>query len=193
MTRGAPKLLCLVAMTCAMAFAACKQQPNAAGGQMQPETLGPGEFGNAVDEGEPAKHIQTFDTLDFDAFSNQKWDRLSESHSDDIDVSWPDGHDTHGIQRHIEDLKKLFIHAPDTAIKVHPIRIANGDWTAVTGVMTGTFTKPMPMADGSVVQPTGKKFSLPMATIGHWKNGKMDHEWLYWDNATYMSQLGIGK
>jgi hypothetical protein len=32
-----------------------------------------------------------------------------------------------------------------------------------------------------------------MATFGHWKNGKMDHEWLYWDNATYMKQLGIGK
>ena len=193
MTRGARNLLCCVAMTCAMAFTACRQQPNAAGGQMQPEALGPGEFGKAVDEGEPAKHIESFDTLDFDVFSNQKWDRLSESHADDIIVSWPDGHDTKGIQRHIEDLKKLFIHAPDTAIKVHPIRIANGDWTAVTGVMTGTFTKPMPMPDGSAVQPTGKKFSLPMATIGHWKNGKMDHEWLYWDNATYMSQLGIGK
>jgi hypothetical protein len=29
-----------------------------------------------------------------------------------------------------------------------------------------------------------------MATIGHWKNGRMDHEWLYWDNAAYMAQLG---
>jgi predicted ester cyclase len=177
-----------------MTLTACKQQSTApAASQMQPETLGPGEFGKAVDEGEPARHIQTFDTLDFDVFSNQKWDRLSESHADDIVVSWPDGHDTHGIQRHIEDLKKMFIHAPDTAIKVHPIRIANGDWTAVTGVMTGTFTKPMPMAGGSAVQPTGKTFSVPMATIGHWKGGKMDHEWLYWDNATYMNQLGIGK
>jgi hypothetical protein len=32
-----------------------------------------------------------------------------------------------------------------------------------------------------------------MATIGHWKKGKMDHEWLYWDNASYMAQMGIGK
>ena len=155
------------------------------------ETPAAGEFGKAVDAGQPARNIQTFDTLDFDVFSNQKWDRLSESHADDIVVSWPDGHDTHGIKQHIEDLKKLFIHAPDTAIKVHPIRIANGDWTAVTGVMTGTFTRPMPMPDGGAIQPTGRKFSLPMATIGHWKNGKIDHEWLYWDNAAYMSQLGI--
>jgi predicted ester cyclase len=183
----------LLAVT-ALALAGCKASGPAGTNQESTNTaLAPGEFGRAVDPGEPAKNIETFDTLDFDVFSNQKWDRLKESHADDIIVSWPDGHDTRGIQRHIEDLKQLFIHAPDTAIKIHPIRIANGDWTAVTGVMTGTFTRPMPMPDGSVIQPTGKKFSLPMATIGHWKNGRMDHEWLYWDNATYMAQLGIGK
>jgi len=150
-----------------------------------------GEFGRAVAPGTPAQNIAKFDTLDFDVFSNQRWDRLSESHADDIIVSWPDGHDTRGIGRHIADLKNLFIHAPDTKIKLHPIRIANGDWTAVTGVMTGTFTRPMPLPGGKSIPPTGKSFSLPMATFGHWKNGKMDHEWLYWDNAAYMSQLGI--
>ena len=177
-----------------LTVAGCKpSQPVASSTAPANEALGPGEFGKAVDPGQPAKNIQVFDTLDFDVFSNQKWDRLKESHADDITVSWPDGHDTHGIKQHIEDLKKLFVHAPDTAIKVHPIRIANGDWTAVTGVMTGTFTRPMVMADGTTIQPTGKKFSLPMATIGHWKNGRMDHEWLYWDNATYMAQMGVGK
>jgi predicted ester cyclase len=178
------------AAVAALTVAACQQRADSTAPAAQ-GALKPGEFGKAVDPGQPARNIQTFDTLDFDVFSNQKWDRLSESHADDIIVSWPDGHDTHGIKQHIEDLKKLFVHAPDTAIKIHPIRIANGDWTAVTGVMTGTFTRPMPTGDGKVIAPTGKKFSLPMATIGHWKNGKMDHEWLYWDNAAYMSQLGI--
>jgi predicted ester cyclase len=174
-------------------LAACGQStPTNEVATRQEAALTPGEFGRAVVGDEAAKHIATFDTLDFDVFSNQKWDRLHESHADDIVVSWPDGHDTQGIAVHIEDLKKLFIHAPDTAIKIHPIRVANGDWTAVTGVMTGTFTKPMTAPDGTVIQPTGKKFSVPMATFGHWKDGKMDHEWLYWDNATYMKQLGIG-
>lgn len=175
----------------ALGVSACRQK--ASGEASQPQVkLQPGEFGRAVQQGQPERNIAIFDTLDFDVFSNQKWDRLSESHADDIIVSWPDGHDTHGIKQHIEDLKKLFIHAPDTAIKIHPVRIAEGDWTAVTGIMTGTFTRPMTLPDGKIIQPTGKKFSLPMATIGHWKNGKMDHEWLYWDNATYMAQLGIG-
>lgn len=49
--------------------------------------------------------IATFDTLDFDVFTNQKWDRLHESHSTDVIVHWPDGHQTKGIEKHIEDLK----------------------------------------------------------------------------------------
>ena len=39
------------------------------------------------------KKLKTFDTLDFDVFSNQKWDRLHESHAKDIVVTWPDGHE----------------------------------------------------------------------------------------------------
>ena len=139
------------------------------------------------------KHLHTFDELDFDVFSNQKWDRLQESHGKDIVVTWPDGHETRGIQKHIDDLKAMFEWAPDTAIKVHPVRFGSGAWTAVTGVMTGTFTKPMKTPDGSVIQPTGKRYAIGMATIGHWKNGTMDHEWLFWDNQDFMQQIGLGR
>ena len=139
------------------------------------------------------RHLKNFDTLDFDVFSNQKWDRLGESHAKDIVVTWPDGHETTGIDKHIEDLKALFVYAPDLKIQVHPIRFGAGSWTTVTGVMTGTFTQPMPIGGGKTIAPTGKRFALPMATIGHWKNGKMDHEWLFWDSQEFMKQLGLAQ
>jgi len=44
------------------------------------------------------KKLKVFDTLDFDVFSNQKWNRLKESHAPDIVVTWPDGHETKGIE-----------------------------------------------------------------------------------------------
>lgn len=138
-------------------------------------------------------HIATFDTLDFDVFTNQKWDRIKESHSADIAVHWPDGHVTHGIERHIADLKAMFVYAPDTRIQEHPVKIADGEWTSVIGVMEGTFTKPMPIGDGKSIPPTGKAFNLVMCTVGHWKNGTMDEEYLFWDNQSYMSQIGLGK
>ena len=141
-----------------------------------------------------AEHLMKFDTLDFDVFSNQKWDRLKESHAVDITVTWPDGHETHGIDRHIEDLKAMFVAVPDTRISSHPIKIANGHWTAVVGTMEGTFSKPMKTPDAKTIAPTGKKLNMQMVTVGHWTDaGVMDHEWLFWDNQTYMKQLGLAK
>ena len=141
------------------------------------------------------KNLQTFDTLDYTVFSNQEWIRLHESHSVDIKVNWPDGHFTTGIDKHIADLSALFVYAPDTRIKQHPIRFGdkNGEWTCVTGVFEGTFTKPMPIGGGKYIKPTGKAFKLPMCTVGHWKDGVMIEESLFWDNATYMNQIGLGK
>jgi hypothetical protein len=138
-------------------------------------------------------HIATFDTLDFDVFTNQKWERLKESHAKDIIVHWPDGHQTKGIEKHIEDLKAMFVYAPDTRIKEHPIKIGSGEWTSVVGIMEGTFTKPMPAGGGKMIAPTGKPFKLVMCTVGRWKNGVMVEEYLFWDNQTFMKQIGLAQ
>jgi hypothetical protein len=140
-----------------------------------------------------AQQLATFDDLDFNVFSNQKWDELKKSHAANIIVHWPDGHTTEGIDVHISDLKALFVYAPDTRIKEHPVKLGDGEWTAVYGTMEGTFTLPMPLPNGSSIPPTGKAFKLPMATIGHWnKDGVMSEEYLFWDNATYLKQIDVG-
>jgi hypothetical protein len=136
-------------------------------------------------------NLATFDDLDFNVFSNQKWDQLPRSHAKDILVHWTDGHTTRGIEKHIEDLKAMFVYAPDTRIKVHPVKFGSGEWTSVIGEMEGTFTKPMPAGGGKTIAPTGKNFKLPMCTVGRWKNGVMVEEYLFWDNQTYMKQLGL--
>ncbi len=140
-----------------------------------------------------AKNLATFDVLDFTVFSNQQWTRLHESHSKDIKVHWPDGHITTGIDRHITDLKAMFVYAPNTSIKEHPIHFGSGNMTCVTGTMTGTFSAPMPAGIGQLIQPTGKSFVLPMCTVGIWKDGVMEEEYLFWDNHAYMEQIGITK
>jgi hypothetical protein len=55
------------------------------------------------------------------------------SYAEDIVVHWPDGHTTTGIERHIGDLKQMFVFAPDNRIRVHPVKFGTGPWTAVTG------------------------------------------------------------
>ncbi|MCA9719113.1 MAG: ester cyclase [Myxococcales bacterium] len=137
------------------------------------------------------EHLETFDDLDFNVFSGQEWERLGHSHAQDIIVHWPDGRTTEGIEPHLEDLKAMFVFAPDTRIVEHPIRVASGEWTAVMGVMQGTFSEPMPQADGTVIEPTGRAFVIPMSTLAHWQDGTMDEEWLFWDNLLFYSQLGL--
>lgn len=138
-----------------------------------------------------ANHLKTFDTLDYQVFSNQQWHRFKESHAQNIKVIWPDGHVTEGLDVHLGDMKKLFVHAPDTRIKEHPIKFGSGNYTLVTGVFEGTFTKPMPIGEGKFIEPTGKAFKMPMATVGIWKDGVMIEEHLFWDNQTYAKQIGL--
>ena len=85
------------------------------------------------------------------------------------------------------------ISASNAYQRIDTVKIAAGERTSLIGVMEGTFTKPMPVAGGKPIAPTGKSFKLIMCTVGHWKNGVMDEEYLFWDNATFMQQLGIGK
>lgn len=109
-------------------------------------------------------------------------------------VYYPDGSTTVGNDpEHIDMLKPLFVFAPDTKIEQHPVRFGSGGWTAVIGVMEGTFSQPTPIGNGKTIPPTGKKFKLSMAIIGHWEGGKMIEEYLFWDNQSFMKQIGLAQ
>jgi hypothetical protein len=146
-----------------------------------------------ADEKLQNERLARFDSLDFDFYSNQKWDQFNISHADNIKVFYPDGSITTGLHpQHIDLLKPMFVFAPDTKIKKHPIKFGRGDWTCVVGEMEGTFSAPMPIGGGKTIPPTGKKFKLSMTTIGHWgPDGKMTEEYLFWDNQAFMKQIGL--
>jgi len=138
-------------------------------------------------------HLETFDALDFEVFSTQDWARLGDSHARTIRVHFPDGHYTDGIDRHIADMAAWFVWAPDMQIKVHPLRLAKDNLTAVTGVLKGTFSQPMPDGKGGTIAPTGKAFAVDMITVGIWnRQGTMDEEFLFWDNQTFYGEMGLG-
>jgi hypothetical protein len=138
------------------------------------------------------EHLKTFDEADFVVFSNQEWNRFGESHAPDMRVHWPDGHYTDGLERHVEDLKWLFVWAPDLKVTSHPVRVAKGELVAVHGVFKGTFSRPMPDGKGGLIQPTGKKFAMNMITVGIFNpHGTMNEEFLFWDNLAFNQQIGL--
>lgn len=138
--------------------------------------------------------LANFDDLDFRVYTYQQWQDVHLSHSQDILVHWPDGHTTHGLAQHIQDMKYVFSFAPDNRILEHPVRFGTheGEWTAVMSWLEGTFTQPMFLADGTSIPPTGKEYRILMVTIGHWNaDGVMDEEYLFWDNNEFYRQLGL--
>ncbi|MES0884518.1 ester cyclase [Roseibium sp. SCP14] len=138
-------------------------------------------------------NLETFRALDLEIFSHQEWDRIHESHTDDVVVYMPDGRVIKGLDAHIDDMKWFFVWAPDTYIERHIVRFGQGEWSGAVGVLKGTFTEPMPMADGTTIEPTGNAYEITFTTIAHWTDeGKMDEEYLFWDNAFFFKQLGLG-
>lgn len=179
----------------AVSVAACSQSPSDSEAQgvneASPEATESASI--TATEAQEQQNLATFDDLDFNVYSGQKWDEFSRSHAENIVVHYPHGHTTTGLNAHLAELKPQFVFAPDTKIKVHPIKIAQGNYTAVTGVMEGTFSQPMVTPDGKTIPPTNRPFKLDMVTVGRWENGVMTEEWLFWDNQAFMKQIGLAQ
>ncbi len=136
-------------------------------------------------------NLERFDHLDFVSFNKQDWDAFNGTHSPDVLVGWPDGRKTRGAHTHHTDVEFMFTYAPDVQIIDHPIAFGQGPWTAGMGVVEGTFSKPMALPDGKVIEPTGKKFKYTMITIAKWQDGKIAEEYLFWDNSEIAKQMGM--
>ena len=62
-------------------------------------------------------NLANFDDLDFNVYTGQKWDQLKKSHAENIIVHYPDSHTSKGISAHVDELKGMFVFAPDNRIK----------------------------------------------------------------------------
>src|SRR5689334_13156047 len=89
------------------------------------------------------QRLAHLEALDFYVLAHRDWSRLSQSHAKNVVVHWPDGRRSKGLDRHIQDLKALFVHAPDIRVRSHPVMFSSRDWTCFIAEMEGTFTRPM--------------------------------------------------
>ena len=78
---------------------------------------------------------------------------------------------------------------PDT--KVTPVSRTIGD-TQIVDEMIFSFTHTVQM-DWMLpgVAPTGKRVEIPLVAIIGFKDGKVQHEHIYWDQASVLVQLGM--
>lgn len=136
-------------------------------------------------------NLARFDEMDFEAFSTENWDLFRQLHTENPHVVMPDGSVVAHIDPHTDDMKAMFAYLPDLRVAEHPHKVAQGDWTAVVGRFTGTFTQPMVLPDGTQIPPTGNTVNLMMATFARWENNAIAEEILFWDSGEFMRQLGV--
>ncbi len=140
------------------------------------------------------ENLELMKTLD-DAWNSQNWETFRKRHSENTTVFWAGQPDpTRGRKAHEAEAKEFFKVFPDNHIANKPYKIAfgQGDWTCTVADFTGTMKGPMKGPDGTMIQPTDKKFSVEFCTVAHWKNGEIVEERLFYDLIGLMKQIGIG-
>jgi hypothetical protein len=142
----------------------------------------------------PVTNIERMYALD-EAWNARDWDTFDAYHDQsDVVVYWPGREDTptRGGRDHRAESERFCMAFPDNKVK-HPYDILFGDdeYTAFVAPFTGTFTGPLELADGTVLEPTGKAFEVVFSTIARWRDGKIVEEHLMYDNARFMQQTGL--
>lgn len=138
---------------------------------------------------EEVRNLRIFDAADVDAWSyHRDFQLLGDTHSEDVVVTFPDGHQTVGRDLHISQLEFFFVLSPDLNNPFHLLQIASGNVCATVGYFQGTVGP-----DGALIIPgaiPGNKFRVRYTTINLWNNeGSFFEELLVWDNQTFLSQV----
>lgn len=136
------------------------------------------------------KHLALLELLDYEGANKQNWDIIRKIYDENVVMIMSDGMELKGLEQNIVMMKQMYDMAPDCKV-IHDIQFGSGDWLAVGLTMTGTMTGPMKTPEGKVYQPTGKKFKMKSCSLEQWRNDKIIKEIIYWDNGTFMKQLGL--
>lgn len=142
----------------------------------------------------PMSNSERMYALD-EAWNARDWDTFDFFHDQrDTVIYWPDRQDspTHGGSDHRTESIRFCAAFPDNRVH-HPYHFlfGEGDFTCFVTRFTGTFTGPLEIPDGTVIQPTGKSFDVIFSTTARWQNGKIVEEYLFYDNGTFLSQVGL--
>ena len=139
-----------------------------------------------------AANLVRVDSLDLIAFNKQDTDLLYKFYNDSVVAVDPDGNSVVGSIAHMKELKDMFDQIPDIKIISHQAKFGSGDWTCVTGMLSGSSTKPTKGLDGKPIPATGKNFVIPFCMVANWKAGRIVEQRLYWDNQSMLKQMSTG-
>jgi steroid delta-isomerase-like uncharacterized protein len=123
----------------------------------------------------------------YDALNHGDLDGATASFADDVETITPSG-TLRGLAA-FRGMAQAFLAAvPDMRHDV--VRtLEDGDTIVVEGIYSGTQTGPLVGAQGTI-PPSGNAFAFPYVDFMEVKDGKCVSHRIYWDNVTFLAQLG---
>jgi predicted ester cyclase len=88
------------------------------------------------------------------------------------------------IRAYVADLRRTF---SGIRLSVDQVIVA-GDSHAIRWTFRGTHTGRSPAMP---VPPTGREIAMGGCSVGHWRQGRIDEEWVYVDWLGLFGQLGV--
>ena len=118
------------------------------------------------------------------------WDALRACYAPDVVVTGPDVGTLHGIDQLVDYMKQFAAFMPDMTYEM--TRMHETDDSAIDqGDVMGTNTGPLPMPDGSMLEPTGRQIRMRSIDVATVQNGLISRHDFYFDQLDLMAQLGL--
>lgn len=121
------------------------------------------------------------------------WETFNKVYAENVLVTTPDNPVPTKNRADRFAVVKAFVDAfPDHKIQLpYKAVFGSGDWICAVHENGGTFTEPWHLPNGQILQPTGKKYTMTLVTVGKAKDGELIEEMIIYDMATMMRQLGL--
>jgi hypothetical protein len=112
-------------------------------------------------------NLELFDNVTFEGINNNNETALKEIHTPDVLAVGFGENVTRGIEPHLDDVENI----NGTKIIAHPIKIAAGNWTIVTGQTDS---------------------GISMVTIARWEDNRIAEEYVFISEANLLDPAILG-
>ena len=131
------------------------------------------------------KEMKALADKDVEAWSKGNISWYDEILSPEFVMHGVDSEDIIGIEANKENVTSTRTGFPDFNATIDEL-IIKGDNFVARWTVTGTNTGPF-----GDLQPTGKKIKISGVTINHVEDGKISESWMFFNQATMLTQLGF--
>ena len=127
------------------------------------------------------------------AINDHDFEALEKLYAADAVAITPESPEPIKGSKEIAAISRQYLESFPDAHMEDDLVIGQNDWVCVAGSWNGTNTGPLTMPDGTTLSATNKRIKVPMCILFKVKDGKVVEERDYYDQMSFMTQLGLSQ